>query len=47
MVEETQFLGIHISNNGMEVPAERAQVFIDWTEPSSLKNLQRFLGFAN
>ncbi|KAM9324574.1 uncharacterized protein PAF06_000638 [Gastrophryne carolinensis] len=42
-----QFLGLKISNSGLEIDSENVSAVLDWPVPSSQKEVQRFLGFAN
>ncbi|KAI2645745.1 Transposon Tf2-9 polyprotein [Labeo rohita] len=46
-VSQTSFLGYHISHHGVRMDATKVQAVTDWPQPSTLKELQRFLGFAN
>ncbi len=42
-----QFLGYVISTQGVQMDNNKLQAIRDWSMPSSVKELQRFLGFAN
>ncbi|KAL0152240.1 hypothetical protein M9458_051963 [Cirrhinus mrigala] len=46
-VSQTSFLGYHISHHGVRMDATKVQAVTDWPQPSTIKELQRFLGFAN
>ncbi len=41
------FLGYEISSGGVAMEDKKVQAVIDWPQPVTLKELQRFLGFAN
>ncbi len=41
------FLGYVISSGGVAMDDKKVQAVIDWPQPVTLKELQRFLGFAN
>ncbi len=42
-----QFLGYILSADGIQMDQGKVQVIRDWPQPQSVKELQRFLGFAN
>ena len=44
---KTKYLGLIISTNGLSMDPEKVQAIVDWQDPSSVKELQQFLGFAN
>ncbi|KAK3574653.1 hypothetical protein QTP86_011574 [Hemibagrus guttatus] len=46
-VREVTFLGYVISHQGVEMDAVKVQAVTGWPEPSTVRELQRFLGFAN
>ena len=46
-VSNTFFLGFHISPQGVSMDPGKVQAVVKWPEPTSLKQVQRFLGFAN
>ncbi len=46
-VQHTTFLGYHISHHGVEMDNSKIQAVTGWPQPSTIKELQRFLGFAN
>ncbi len=43
----TTFLGYVISPEGVAMDESKVKAVLDWPQPTSLKALQRFLGFAN
>ncbi|KAL4009484.1 hypothetical protein ACER0C_003336 [Sarotherodon galilaeus] len=43
----TSFLGFTISSDGLTMDPQKVQAVTQWPQPSSLKQLQSFLGFAN
>ncbi|KAL0173249.1 hypothetical protein M9458_033560, partial [Cirrhinus mrigala] len=46
-VPQTSFLGYHISHQGVKMDMAKVQAVTEWPQPSTVKELQRFLGFAN
>ena len=44
---ETEYMGYIIAPQGLGIDEEKIQTFKDWKEPTNLKGVQRFLGFAN
>jgi hypothetical protein len=44
---ETKYLGLIITPGGIKMDPEKVQTIIKWTPPLCLKDLQKFLGFAN
>jgi RNase H-like domain found in reverse transcriptase/Reverse transcriptase (RNA-dependent DNA polymerase) len=44
---ETDYLGFHVSPNGVLMELEKLDAIMDWLEPTTLKQVQGFLGFAN
>ncbi|GFW05371.1 retrovirus-related Pol polyprotein from transposon opus [Trichonephila clavipes] len=44
---EVDFLGHHVSANGIRLTTERIQAILDFNRPSSVKRLRRFLGILN
>ncbi|XP_063806789.1 uncharacterized protein LOC134990792, partial [Pseudophryne corroboree] len=46
-VQQIAFLGYIISSEGFQMEGSKVQAVLDWVQPTSLKALQRFLGFAN
>src|SRR5437773_2823677 len=45
--KKTKYLGLIISTDGMSMDPENVQVIQAWKDPTSVKELQQFLGFAN
>lgn len=45
--ENIQFLGYIIDHQGIHMDQMKVQADKDWQQPSTIKYLQRFLGFAN
>jgi hypothetical protein len=43
----TSFIGINISPEGMSIEKERIRAVSEWPTPTTVKQLQSFLGFAN
>lgn len=41
------YLGYHISHEGIEMDSEKVCVVLDWAPPCTRKQLQSFLGFTN
>ncbi len=41
------FLGYVISQDGVSMDDKKVQAVLDWPQPQTVKELQRFLGFAN
>ncbi|CAJ0932367.1 unnamed protein product [Ranitomeya imitator] len=46
-VQKISFLGFIFSPSTIEMDPVKVQAIYDWTQPTSLKSLQKFLGFAN
>jgi hypothetical protein len=46
-VQEVEFLGYIISANGVEMSTRKVEAVRSWETPKTLKDVQRFLGFAN
>ncbi|KAL0194378.1 hypothetical protein M9458_012674, partial [Cirrhinus mrigala] len=46
-VNQTSFLGYHISHQGVKMHTAKVQAVTEWPQPNTIKELQRFLGFAN
>jgi hypothetical protein len=44
---KTKYLGLIILTNGMTMDPEKVQALQEWKDPTSVKELQQFLGFAN
>ncbi|KAI2647669.1 Transposon Ty3-G Gag-Pol polyprotein [Labeo rohita] len=45
--DRVQFLGYYISTEGIEMDPRKVAAVQDWPTPTTVKELQRFLGFAN
>jgi len=45
--KKTKYLGLIISTDGMSMDPEKVQALQAWEAPTSVKELQQFLGFAN
>ncbi|KAL0165899.1 hypothetical protein M9458_037743, partial [Cirrhinus mrigala] len=45
--DRVQFLGYYISPEGIEMDPKKVAAVQDWPTPTTVKELQRFLGFAN
>ncbi len=45
--ESVQFLGHHISSNGVEMEREKVQSILDWPDPRNKADVQSFLGLVN
>ena len=41
------FLGYHISTSGVEMESARISAMRNWPTPTTVKDVQRFFGFAN
>ncbi len=46
-VQNTTFLGYHISHQGVEMDTSKIQAVTECPQPSTIKEIQRFIGFAN
>ncbi|KAI2648976.1 Transposon Tf2-9 polyprotein [Labeo rohita] len=46
-VHQTSFLGYEVSHQGVKMDPTKIQAVTGWPQPSTIKELQRFLGFAN
>ncbi|KAK3557454.1 hypothetical protein QTP70_027739, partial [Hemibagrus guttatus] len=46
-VTQVQFLGFIIKPGQIKMDPQKVQAVVDWLSPSSVKEVQRFLGFAN
>lgn len=44
---EVEFLGYVISGNGISMAADKVQTILSWTTPTSVRDVQSFLGFCN
>ncbi len=45
--ETIYFLGYVISSRGVAMDEQKVRAVVNWPQPTTLKELQRFLGFAN
>lgn len=46
-VQETKYLGLIISTEGVKMDPAKVQAVLEWPVPKKLKDVQAFLGFAN
>ncbi|EED18391.1 retrotransposon polyprotein, putative [Talaromyces stipitatus ATCC 10500] len=46
-VQETDFLGHRITQEGIQIEKEKVQAIKDWPQPRNLKELQSFIGLIN
>ncbi|KAK3553382.1 hypothetical protein QTP70_003555 [Hemibagrus guttatus] len=46
-VQRTSFLGYNVSYQGVEMNNSKITAVTEWPRPTTIKELQRFLGFAN
>ena len=46
-VQETDFLGHHITNEGIQTDYNKIQVIQEWPAPTNLRELQQFIGMVN
>ncbi|KAK9416117.1 putative Reverse transcriptase [Seiridium unicorne] len=46
-VTETKYLGLIISTSGIKMDPGKVSAITEWESPTTLKDLQRFIGFAN
>ena len=47
MKDPVEYLGHIVSQNGMQVNSKKINVVTKWEAPSSVKQVQSFLGFCN
>ena len=45
--QETKYLGLVVTTDGIKMDPAKVQAILDWKTPTTVKCLQRFLGFAN
>jgi len=45
--EEVEFLGYVIGRNGIKMSTAKVEAILGWKAPTSLMEVQSFLGFAN
>jgi hypothetical protein len=46
-VEKINFLGFVVPGNGLARQSSKVEAIRNWEEPTTVKGVQRFLGFAN
>ena len=46
-MSNVNFLGYTKSENGIEMDQERIRTVLEWQEPTTVKEVQSFLGFGN
>ena len=46
-MKELDFLGHHLSSEGLKPIKSKVKVIADWQEPQNLEELRVFLGFSN
>ena len=46
-VQETKFLGLLVSIDGLRMDPAKIQAVVDWATPTNLKEVQAFIGFCN
>ena len=46
-VSETAFLGVLVSGEGLRMDPQKVKAVLDWVQPTNLKEVQGFIGFAN
>lgn len=46
-VQETKFLGLLVSTDGLRMDPAKIAAVVDWTTPTNLKEMQAFVGFCN
>lgn len=46
-VTKVEFLGYDISTTGISMTSDKTRCIQDWQAPTSLKGVQKFLGFSN
>jgi hypothetical protein len=45
--QEVKFLGYIISREGLKMDSKKIEAIISWPKPTTVKEVQSFLGFAN
>jgi len=45
--DSVEYLGYHLSPDGLTMSPDKIQTISDWPEPRKVKDIQSFLGFAN
>ena len=46
-MSKVNFLGYIISENGIEMDQEKIRTVLEWKEPTTVKEVQSFFGFAS
>jgi hypothetical protein len=46
-IHKTEYLGYIITPTGISMDSEKVKAIEEWKEPTNIKGVQRFLGFAN
>ncbi|XP_078534034.1 uncharacterized protein LOC144820340 [Lissotriton helveticus] len=46
-VTSVEFLGVMLSPNGQEMAERKIKAVVEWPVPRGVKDVQRFIGFAN
>ena len=46
-VRKIEFLGVVIGPNGIEMEVEKVDGVLSWPQPKNVKDVRKFLGFAN
>ena len=44
---EVDFLGFRVGVDGVSIDPQRTAAIVEWPEPTTFRELQQFLGFAN
>ena len=45
--KRTKYLGLIVTPDGIQMDTEKVKTIVEWKEPPGVKDLQKFLGFAN
>ncbi len=45
-IQETKFLGLIISTEGIQMDPHKVSTILDWARPTSLRHIRSFLGFV-
>ena len=46
-VQETKFLGLIISTEGIQMDPQKVSTILNWAQPTSLRHVRSFLRFYN
>jgi len=46
-VTETEFLGFTVSSQGLKMSKDKVKAVLEWKQPTTIKEVQSFLGFVN